>query len=84
MHTDHSMLPVGVHVNNSMNMLAGDAAERLPLEAMCHNCLAEVLKEQGSLEEAEAQARQGLALREKVGPLLLAWFSLVPGSACWV
>lgn len=35
---------------------------------MCHNCLAEVLKEQGSLEEAEAQARQGLAIREKVGP----------------
>ena len=51
---------------------AGDAADRNNLEAMCHNCLAEALKELGGLEEAEAKARHGLELRTKVRREVLA------------
>jgi hypothetical protein len=58
---------VGFHVLQGVYFSSGDAADRNNLEAMCHNCLAEALKELGGLEEAEAKARHGLELREKVG-----------------
>jgi hypothetical protein len=46
--------------------LPGPAAERASFVASCYNCLGEVLREMGSLAEAEAAAREGLAMREKV------------------
>lgn len=47
--------------------MSGSAAERSSFVASCYNCLGEVLKEMGRLGEAEEAAREGLAMREKVG-----------------
>jgi hypothetical protein len=46
--------------------MSGPAAERNSFVASCHNCLGEVLREMGRLNDAEAAAREGLAMREKV------------------
>ncbi|WIA36602.1 hypothetical protein OEZ86_007890 [Tetradesmus obliquus] len=45
--------------------MSGPAAERNSFVASCHNCLGEVLREMGRLPDAEAAAREGLAMREK-------------------
>jgi hypothetical protein len=47
--------------------MSGPAAERNSFVASCYNCLGEVLREMGRLPDAEAAAREGLAMREKVG-----------------
>jgi hypothetical protein len=51
----------------SAKHMSGPAAERNSFVASCHSCLGEVLREMGRLPDAEAAAREGLAMREKVG-----------------
>lgn len=47
--------------------MTGPAAERNSFVASCYNCLGEALRETGKVADAEAAAREGLAMREKVG-----------------
>ena len=49
--------------------MSGPAAERNSFVASCYNCIGEVLREMGRVADAEAAAREGLAMREKVGHL---------------
>jgi hypothetical protein len=47
--------------------MPGSASERNSFVASCQNCLGEVLREMGRVADADAAAREGLAIREKVG-----------------
>eukprot|EP00775_Hariotina_reticulata_P003910 gene3910-4164_t len=46
-------------------VMQGSASERNSFVASCQNCLGEVLREMGRVADAEAAAREGLAIREK-------------------
>lgn len=67
--------------------MTGPAAERNSFMASCYNCLGEALREMGRVTEAEAAAREGLAMREKVGASggLRQWLWVCSSiSACWL